>query len=135
MIGGDVESHNDGGIVGGLHGFRNRRIGLRRDAEIQVAKINAVIMQLPGDDAIGDLSTTIADADGGLGDLRIPQILSIQLRLGNLVEKTLADLVYGEQPLLRFRVLRDHALIRLRIGSWKGSVPPSASACRAPAAL
>jgi len=50
-----------------LHGLGDGRIGLGRDAEIDVAQIDAVIVQLPRDHAIGDLSPAVADADRSLG--------------------------------------------------------------------
>jgi hypothetical protein len=134
MVGGDVERHNNRGVVGGLHGFGNRRVGLGGDAEIDIAQINAVIVQLPGDDAIGDLGSTVADADRGLGYLRVPQELGIELGFWNLVKETLADLMDREETLLGLRLFGDDFFM-LRVRSRQGGVGSSSSTAGATGSL
>ena len=127
MVGGDVERHNNRGVVGILHRFGDRCIGLGGDAEIDISKIDAVVVQFPSDDAIGDLRAAIAHADRGLGDLGVPEKLRIELGFRNLVKEALADLVNGEQTLFCLRILSNDAIVRLRVGSGQGGVPASSS--------
>ena len=127
MICGDVERHNNGGVVGILHRFGDRSIRLRGDAEIDVAQIHAVVVQLPGDHAIGNRRAAIADADGGLGDLRVPKVLRAEFGCRNFVVEALAHLMNGEQTLLGFRVLGNDAFIGLRVGRpAAAALPPPA---------
>ncbi len=116
-IGRHVERHDDGVVVGSFHGLGDGRIRIGVDAEIDVAQIDAIVAHLPLDHLIGDLAAAITDADGGLGDLRVPQILFAEFLLGDFVVIALAHLVDGEHALFRFRVLGDHAIERLGIGN------------------
>ncbi len=90
VIRGDVECHDDRIVIGALDRERYRRIGVRGDAEVDIAEIDAVIPQLPLDDLIGKLTAAVACAHGGFGNLSIPEILFAQFLLRDLEKEALA---------------------------------------------
>jgi hypothetical protein len=112
---GNRKTHDDGVVVGGLHGQRDGRFWIRHHFVIHFPEIDFVCIALPADHPLGHKLAAVPDALSGARNLRHEKKFPVQLGLGNLVVVLILDLMHGEQAGFRLGVFGDHLVIGLRL--------------------
>ena len=86
---------------------------IRDDVVQDAAQQHPIATALPLHDAVARRLAAIARPERRPRDLTDPQELAPQRRSGNLVEDAVLDAMDGEDSLVRLRILRDYAIVRL----------------------
>lgn len=87
---------NDRVVVGGLHRVFDRLLGVRGNSIMDLPEKHAIAAQFPADDVSRQLAAAVAEAEGGLRGLSIPEELFVELGFGNFVKIPFFDLMNRE---------------------------------------
>src|ERR1035441_9838514 len=74
---GNRKTHDDGVVIGGLHGQRDRRLGVRHHLVIYFPEIDLVYIALPADHPLGHKLSAVADPQSGARNLRHEEELPV----------------------------------------------------------